>query len=57
MLGAISHGFLTCCCDMHLVNEVTEDVYKNFMPHWNGRYLASNVYFKDVNNNKTVPIG
>ncbi|CDS10063.1 hypothetical protein LRAMOSA02740 [Lichtheimia ramosa] len=39
------------------VNEVTEDVYKNFMPHWKGRYLASNVYFKDVNNNKTVPIG
>ncbi|KAL1931515.1 hypothetical protein VTP01DRAFT_9658 [Rhizomucor pusillus] len=40
------------------VNSVTQDVYENYMPHWNGRYLASNVYIKDVNNdNKTIPIG
>lgn len=40
-----------------IVNEITQDVYQNFVPHWNGRYLTSNVYIKDVNNNKTVPIG
>lgn len=40
-----------------LVNDVTMDVIKNFVPHWKNRYLTSNVYFKDLNNNKTVPIG
>lgn len=29
----------------------------NFIPHWKDRYLAANVYFKDMNNNKTIPIG
>ncbi|OAD02635.1 hypothetical protein MUCCIDRAFT_128322, partial [Mucor lusitanicus CBS 277.49] len=29
----------------------------NFIPHWKDRYLAANVYFKDIHNNKTVPIG
>lgn len=39
------------------MNDVTQDVVKNFRPHWKDRYLTSNVYFKDLNNNKTVPIG
>lgn len=39
------------------VNDVTVDTVDNFIPHWKDRYLAANVYFKDVNNNKTVPIG
>ncbi|KAF7729993.1 hypothetical protein EC973_003406 [Apophysomyces ossiformis] len=39
------------------VNEVTADVVTNFVPHWKGRYLAANVYFKDLHNNKTVPVG
>lgn len=33
------------------------DTVDNFIPHWEDRYLAANVYFKDTNNNKTVPIG
>ncbi|KAI8142505.1 Metallo-dependent phosphatase-like protein [Fennellomyces sp. T-0311] len=40
-----------------IVDEITENVYNEFVPHWNGRYLSSNVYFKDMNNNKTVPLG
>lgn len=39
------------------VNDVTVDTVENFIPHWKDRYLAANVYFKDINNNKTVPIG
>ena len=39
------------------VNDVTVDTVDNFIPHWKNRYLAANVYFKDINNNKTVPIG
>ncbi|RUS23865.1 Metallo-dependent phosphatase-like protein, partial [Jimgerdemannia flammicorona] len=39
------------------VNDVAQDVYKNFAPKWKGRYLTSNVFIKDVTANKTVPIG
>ncbi|KAI9316020.1 Metallo-dependent phosphatase-like protein [Dichotomocladium elegans] len=39
------------------VDTITDDVYTNYVPHWRGRYLTSNVYFKDMNSNKTVPLG
>ncbi|KAI8388326.1 nucleoside phosphatase family-domain-containing protein [Radiomyces spectabilis] len=38
------------------VNNVTIDVVNNYIDHWKGRYLAANVYFKDLHTNKTVPI-
>ena len=41
----------------HVVNNITTHVVNNFVPHWKDRYLASNVYIKDVNANKTIPIG
>ncbi|KAI9269059.1 5'-nucleotidase [Phascolomyces articulosus] len=40
-----------------IMNEVIEDTYHNFIPKWNGRYLASNVYYKDLHNGETVPFG
>ncbi|KAF9586503.1 hypothetical protein BGW38_003628 [Lunasporangiospora selenospora] len=36
---------------------VVEDVHKNFVPYWNGRYLTSNVFIKDAQTNETTPIG
>lgn len=37
------------------------DMYMHFAPHWNGRYLASNVnitiYDGDGNNTISVPLG
>ncbi|KAI9498507.1 Metallo-dependent phosphatase-like protein [Zychaea mexicana] len=57
MLKKIPYDILAIGNHELYVHEVTEDVYNSFMPSWNGRYLASNVYFKDINNNKTVPLG
>ncbi|KAI0943929.1 hypothetical protein AcV7_001880 [Taiwanofungus camphoratus] len=38
----------------------TYDMYTNFVPHWNGRYLSSNVnitVFDEHNNTVSVPVG
>ncbi|KAG0182861.1 hypothetical protein DFQ28_000030 [Apophysomyces sp. BC1034] len=57
MLKNIPYDLLSIGNHELYVNAVTEDVVKNFVPHWKGRYLAANVYFKDLHNNKTIPIG
>lgn len=44
-------------CNSLLENDVTQDVFDNFAPYWKDRYLTSNVYIKDLNNNETVSIG
>ncbi|KAI8146460.1 Metallo-dependent phosphatase-like protein [Fennellomyces sp. T-0311] len=57
MLAHIPYDLLAIGNHELYINEVIEDVYHNFMPRWNGRYLASNVYFKDLTSGKTVPFG
>ncbi|KAI9278393.1 Metallo-dependent phosphatase-like protein [Phascolomyces articulosus] len=57
MLQKIPYDILAIGNHELYVDEITENVYKDFMPSWKGRYLASNVYFKDINNNKTIPLG
>ncbi|KAF9964740.1 hypothetical protein BGZ73_001732, partial [Actinomortierella ambigua] len=39
------------------VNDIAKAVYTKYAPKWGKRYLTSNVFFKDVHSNKTVPIG
>ncbi|KAL1917380.1 uncharacterized protein VTP21DRAFT_5036 [Calcarisporiella thermophila] len=36
---------------------IAEQVFKNFAPKWEGRYLTSNVHFKNPETNETTPIG
>ncbi|KAF9179090.1 hypothetical protein BGZ51_007257, partial [Haplosporangium sp. Z 767] len=38
-------------------SELAEDTYKSFAPKWGKRYLTSNVFYKDEQLNKAVPIG
>ncbi|KAG0268256.1 hypothetical protein DFQ27_007224 [Actinomortierella ambigua] len=38
-------------------NELANTMYKIYAPRWGNRYLTSNVFFKDVVTNKTVPLG
>ncbi|KAG0224927.1 hypothetical protein BGW42_004753 [Actinomortierella wolfii] len=38
-------------------NRIAEAMYYKYAPKWGKRYLTSNVFFKDVHANKTVPIG
>ncbi|KAI9495704.1 Metallo-dependent phosphatase-like protein [Zychaea mexicana] len=57
MLAHVPYDLLTIGNHELYTNDVIEDVYYNFMPNWRGRYLASNVYFKDVHSGKTVPFG
>ncbi|KAL0145449.1 vacuolar protein [Mucor lusitanicus] len=57
LLTNIPYDLLTIGNHELYVNDVTVDTVDNFIPHWKDRYLAANVYFKDIHNNKTVPIG
>ncbi|KAI7850210.1 Metallo-dependent phosphatase-like protein [Circinella umbellata] len=57
MLQKIPYDILAIGNHELYVDEITESVYNDFMPSWKGRYLSSNVYFKDINNNKTIPLG
>ncbi|KAI8645414.1 Metallo-dependent phosphatase-like protein [Parasitella parasitica] len=57
LLTNIPYDLLTIGNHELYVNDVTVDTVENFIPHWKDRYLAANVYFKDITNNKTVPIG
>ncbi|KAF9977629.1 hypothetical protein BGZ73_005483 [Actinomortierella ambigua] len=38
-------------------NELADTMYKTYAPRWGKRYLTSNVYFRDVHLNKTIPLG
>ncbi|ORZ01086.1 Metallo-dependent phosphatase-like protein [Syncephalastrum racemosum] len=57
MLTHIPYDILSIGNHELYANEITQDVYHNFVPHWRGRYLTSNVYIKDAHSNQTVPIG
>ncbi|CAO3675668.1 unnamed protein product [Rhizopus microsporus] len=57
LLTNIPYDLLTIGNHELYVNNITVDTIKNFIPHWKDRYLAANVYFKDLHNNKTVQIG
>ncbi|KAI8386932.1 Metallo-dependent phosphatase-like protein [Blakeslea trispora] len=57
LLANIPYDLLTIGNHELYVNEITANTVKNFIPHWKERYVASNVYFKDVHTNKTTPIG
>lgn len=46
-----------CYSNLITVDNITTDTVHHFVPHWNGRYLAANVYFKDLQTNKTTQIG
>ncbi|KAI7856228.1 Metallo-dependent phosphatase-like protein, partial [Circinella umbellata] len=57
ILTHIPYDLLTVGNHELYLNDVIEHTYREYVPHWNKRYLASNVYFKDLHSGKTVPFG
>ncbi|KAI9276032.1 Metallo-dependent phosphatase-like protein [Sporodiniella umbellata] len=57
LIANIPYDLLTIGNHELYVANITTDTVKNFVPHWKDRYLAANVYLKDVNSNKTVQLG
>ncbi|KAG0224928.1 hypothetical protein BGW42_004754 [Actinomortierella wolfii] len=38
-------------------DELVDTMYKTYAPRWGRRYLTSNIFFKDIHTNETVPLG
>ncbi|EIE78950.1 hypothetical protein RO3G_03655 [Rhizopus delemar RA 99-880] len=57
LITNIPYDILTIGNHELYVDNITTDTVRHFVPHWNGRYLAANVYFKDLQTNKTTQIG
>ncbi|KAI8884051.1 hypothetical protein K501DRAFT_248623 [Backusella circina FSU 941] len=57
LLTKIPYDLLTIGNHELYKNDIIYDTYNRFIPHWKNKYLAANVYFRDINTNKTHQMG